>query len=294
MRIYLLLLTVIGTALSALASDTTGYNRIYFSAAPQYYLNKVNVDNDNELPNPIQAKNTFGYALAASFERTTRRGIVFDAGLQLGIRKHNINLHSNLSDYDSRAVINLKDKTIDEQIPITLPYISPRLLVGYKLHLHNGWAATAKGGVSITYFLKEDFRILKNTTLNYYTDDYVSERVAVPVKVTSIEFRQVKRSSPTRWGHNMLNRLLFSGQLYIGAEKQLNTRYIKSITAGLELSGAMIQTFRNEYNTITTVSYRSWDAYNKMLPPMSDLNSQDSYTDKNVSIGLRMGVGLWK
>jgi hypothetical protein len=286
MRKLILSLFLVPVAFAATAADSTGHSRIYISVGPQYFFNTLNLKHDYHPANVIQPINTVGYSAGLDFERVTRHGLVFNAGVRYGIHKHNFNVIRDYSNFDPEATIALKGRVSTGNVAFTLPFVSPHIMTGYRRALNSDWAITVKGGFSLQYYFGEYQGDPNIYDLRYTTDDQTQERNTTGTKYL-FHFSQ---KTPTLYKSTQIegtffNRYLFSYQVYLGTEKQLNKKWIKNVSAGLEFSRLVFGVFPADYtNGWYVTSYTTY-----MGRPGTDW-----YIDRNVSVGLRFSVGLWK
>jgi hypothetical protein len=156
------------------------------------------------------------------------------------------------------------------------PYFKFRLMAGYVLPfevLHN-CHIEVKAGLSVKHCRKrlqgEYFRgiaLLKNDTV-----------YQAVVGEGSFWFGS-KSSEEVR---------TFSAEWYIGLSKSLNTRFIKNINVGIEMTRAL-----NFDKTYGNAGYANMDTYRLYDKYPSQPYSQDRYIAKDFSIGLKLSVGLW-
>ncbi|MCD6011548.1 MAG: hypothetical protein K0Q79_1410 [Flavipsychrobacter sp.] len=171
MRIYFLIISFFIYASSF--AQRKGFNRIELHYVPRYYLDKLNVDNVNVAPNPIRPHNTLGHAFGLAYERVTRYGLLIDGGMQFGIRKHNIDIVYDVSDYDPDAKNVLKGKVYRDNFKFTLYDINPYFFIGYRRSINKKWAAVVKAGCAEKRFLWQGYRaFVQPTSITYFVPQF--------------------------------------------------------------------------------------------------------------------------
>lgn len=85
MRLTQILILFFASSQSVIAQQK-GYNRINFSFTPEYYFNKLYLENDGKEPNPMHVNNTTARAFAVEFEHGFRKGITITGGYSMATR----------------------------------------------------------------------------------------------------------------------------------------------------------------------------------------------------------------
>lgn len=277
MRICIILFTLL--SFDAYSIDTIGHNRFNIMLCQQYYYNTLNVTNDNSEPNPIIARNTTGMYLGIEYERTTRYGLIFGVGLQYGIKKHDILLYRDLSNFDIEA--NIANWTYSNDINIRLTYYAPRFFVGYHLQINKKSAAIIKVGISQRKYLGEGYYDAASVHTSYYTK--TGEQRSANTILWSTKFGNERDSGP---GFFKIGTVQNIYDVYLGYEHRLNFRHLKCVSIGLEAT-CMNKVPHNDNYVVTRASEKRDQKDLKEL-------TYDAYLDRNISIGLRLAVGLWK
>jgi hypothetical protein len=277
------IITLLFCLSSSAFAQTKGYNRINFGFVQQYYFNKSYVDNDSKADShPLHAHNTLGHNYVLEFERVTRYGLILNAGFQYGVQHHDVDIIRDLSNFDPEAINSLHGSVYRENISATAHYIAPRLMLGYRKTLNNVWSVTAKAGISRKMFL--DGKIggsPSSVTVNYVLDDNTSYRSA------GFLARQWILGDPKYHNGRYFSTSINTYELYGGIERTLPYRYLKNISLGIE---ATLSTGFNKLSGqfIQAISRDKWQQTDQ-----TQMNV-DWYNNKSCSIGLRIGVGLWK
>lgn len=278
------LLLILSMPLIVSAQKKHGYNRIYPSISVMQYHDKNSIVYDGKPPdNYIKAKNTIGHYWGLQFERVTKHSVIFSAGLQYGTRSYDITIQQDLTNFNvDDAANNLKGVIYRDRTTLSVNYFGFRLMSGYGLPIKNKISVVAKGGIS----LKLDYDGLWEEKSNFvkYKSDTGNVFHSSQITITKKEFGRdpniVKRGF---LGNNRFPSGLYATDIYLGIEKEMNMPLIKNISVGIECINSWTS---SEYSHSMII--RSKNTVNETL------NSYDRYYDKNLSIGLRVAVGLWK
>ena len=283
MHKLLLLFIFAASSFRAVASDTSVIKRFGMTLGIQYYVNNMNVDRAKSGPQTMSVNNTFGYSIGIEHERIHKNGVVVAYGIDFCKKTHEINTHFDISNYDPQAVNNLRGKSISDKFVANQYYLCPRLLLGYRGFIGNGWYGLVKAGISMKYVIdySENFSI---RPISYTTDNTNEIRNASPMEY-STDFG--KQYVFKRYYEFKDNLLVFNSILYLGIEKSLQHNCIKYVSIGLECSGLIFwEKSHSAYPPEMIVSRSA--AYN------TPARSFEKYVDRNVYAGLKCGVGLWR
>jgi hypothetical protein len=282
-RFLLFFLFYLSLCLAASANDTVGHSRILVSYASQLYLNKFNIDNPSNSANPFHTKNTFGYFADLLYERVTRYGLIIDAGLRFGMRKHNITIRQDLSNFDSQATNNLKGKVYTTNIDPELYYLDPCVMLGYRKMLKNHYAISAKIGVYETKYIN-GYEDVENTSVGYYSDNHSTYNMANFLTYTALFGETINRKL---YNNNYTSNSLRSYdyynlfEFYIGIERQFPKGLVKNLSVGMEVNGGYPEFF-------SSVQIKS-------IPTISTVNENYfNYRDRSIAVGLVFSAALWK
>jgi hypothetical protein len=269
--LFLLVSVIVPSLLRA--GDSTGFSRIYVSYTPQLNLNKLNIDNNSVEPGVIQAKNTFGQYAAIGFERTTRYGLTIRAGIGISRRVHKISIVKDFHNYDSSTPLNL---IVTYPVDITLRSIDPEFMIGYRKRLSHSWAVTAQVGLQQEKFEESVWR--NETGLFSYIDNNNTVHGIVAFNYISFMGKNPQPDGP--FLADLLFENIYRIKIYIGMERTFKQGLIKCLTAGIE----------------SRISY--WDDGQDLIVYTSKSLHSDTnvsnYVDRNMSLGLRVGLGLWR
>lgn len=283
MHKLLLLFIFAASSSRAVANETSVIKRFGVNCGIQYYINNMNVDRAKVGPQAMSVKNTFGYGIGIEHERIRKNGVVLAYGIDFCWKMHEINTHFDLSNFDPQAVNNLQGKSVSDKFVAKQYYLCPRILLGYRGFIGNGWYGLAKAGVAMKYVVhySENFSI---HPLSYTTDNTNEVRNASPMEYSTDFGKQY--AFPKRGFEYNYDLLMLNSILYIGVEKALQHNLIKNFSIGLECSGLIF-----------------WEKSHSAYPPEMIITSHagynspavsfEKYTDRNVYVGLKVGVGLW-
>jgi len=282
MKGSVLLVVIMFPVLSFAREKKKGVSRLYPSYAVQYFYDKNGIKYDGNPPEGhIHPQNTIGHNLGLTYERVTRYGLVIDAGLQYGIRKYDISIRQDMSNFDSSAVNDLKGVFYTDRTALAVNYWGYKFMMGYSKQLPKNMAIVGKGGVGIKLFYNGSWEYREDFI--DYTDDngYTSHSA----EVTDIQ-KQFGRDPSVKksgfLGSGLFPDGMLSYELYIGIEKAINRYIVRNISVGLEGSRSCFMWSREGDMIIWT------------SPSISHLMaSRETFFDRNISLGLRVAVGLW-
>ncbi len=259
------------------------YNRFFLSAGSKYYLNQYNVISDGIAPYSLQVKNTLGLNISLEYEYRFL-GFIVNGGLYVGNRRHDISIIQDLSYFDSTAKNNLKDFVFKTTINTNLIYINPSINIGYYKNVNPKNRLVIKTGMFLTQYIN-GVDISNEVYVTYYTDDHTTSRRASIIGYEGIlgepnrNQRMANKFDPDR----LFYYSAYVWQIYLGYERKINSGWFKSLNVGIEAARGLY--WANGSNWI----------YVKAQPNIySNFISSDKYIDRNVSIGLKLGVGFWR
>ncbi len=267
-----------------------GYSRIYVTFNPQYHLSeKFNVKNDNLYPNPIHVKNTIESYGSIEYERTTRYGLILNGGLLMGKENQDISIIYDLSNFNPLATNSLNGQMISYRTTPSIKYFGPRLMIGYRKKITNKWSVSVRAGFTMRYLTSGvDDRGLLGIVYLPDNGEIIDEQVIVYDMVYgkrgSSKFNQQGRLSQA-----IADRITGGSLIYnmnISTSYDLNKKWIKNITLGIE---AHPNIWPNGYGFLTTKTKTK-----SYVHSTGGQISIDNHSDRKISIGLRMGVGLWR
>lgn len=241
---------------------------------PQLYLNGINVENDGIAPEAISTKNTGGYTIGAEIERKSRTGFLLNIGLLYGVRWHNITMgYEDLSFFDKGVAEELKKLETQKTYRGTSSYVKIRLMAGYiiPLKIAHGCNLEVKAGVSIRTYMTD-------LTADYYRGIQFERNDTIYISSIGSGYAHFgSRDRFQSWWK--------TAEGYIGFRKELDTKYLKHISVGLEFTKAIF--FNGPSNNFD--AYMDSYSLNTGASPIST----DEYISRDFSIGLRLSVGLW-
>lgn len=230
--------------------------------------------------NHIDPHNPNGYYLAVQYERITRHNIIYGVEFRNGIRKYILNVRQDISDFDPLAVKDLKDKFVDIRTHhLQRAYNTGTCFIGYRWHYKRKWTFSAKAGFAIRVF--QESAISDETVTNniVYKTDNNAKRALVNATMVTMQYGR-RDSSRGKFG---LKGALPYYEVYLGADRQFDLVALKSLSIGIE----------------ATRSFQGWKrepAVIVLSSPTIDQPraSRDVFIDRNISIGVRVSLGLWK
>ncbi len=276
-------LIIICFSTTAYGLGKKGYSRLYPSYCLLRYYDKTGVEFDGIAPdNHIRAKNTTGHYWGLQYERVTRYGLVMSAELQYGVRRYDITIHQDMSNYDPDAVNNLKGAFFADITQIGVNYLSPKIMAGYRISLKKDIAIVVKSSMALKLFYDGTSWEIKEYFFDYRLDNGFS---TVSSEFANMEKRFGRDPATNERGFLGRDRFptaLYSFGFYAGIEREINKSVIKNISIGIEGS-------------------RGWSKQpvdGGMAVGSSTVSSQsmswDNFYDRNISIGLRIAAGLWR
>jgi hypothetical protein len=276
-RAFILLLLVL-SAFSDFGKEKKGENSLNISFTTQYYFNKLNLDN-RQAYQPIRPHNSIGCNLGISYGRITKRRFMMEYGLEMGFQAHPITITQDLTNFDPDAVNTLKGEIINDKHTYITNYYSCSSLFGYSIPAIPDWPIDVKAGGSIRiYRNSENFSRPYFINETYQTDDHTQIRVAEIFFINpafgndSHIFKIYERLEPM-WG------------LHLGTHRNINKKWLHQLFFGLSFTKNFFKLAENymrlEYNT-------SWQSLTTSIPQV------DEYNARNISVGIKIGVGLWR
>lgn len=247
---------------------------IQVSYLAQYCLNKTGVKGDNVYGfQPIKIKNNFGYNWSLDYQRASRSGFLLSIGPHLGAVYHNVRFQYNIG-YVDMDVPELNGLAVDTGYAFKLSYVGLKLMAGYRwrspIRKFSNWDMDLKAGISARNFTSYTNYRSGQWTLSYNRVD--SFYFGVPVSSEYINFgdKQPIGSEMTYLLH-----------AYLGVNGNINALFLRNVTFGLEATwsrhgggvGAQVHLFGN----------------NEKYP----LESHNRYSNTGISVGLKVGMGLW-
>jgi hypothetical protein len=223
----------------------------------------------------IDPRNTDGSSLGILFSHTRPSGFVISGEIQYGVRRYNLSIVQPMDAFDANAVDSLKGVIFNLGSYLSREtYWSPKLLMGYSRRVNPEYTVVGKLGIATKLFRRSGFFEVERDFA--YKDD-AGNRKFVPA-ATIIETRYGK---PPAYA----NKLFYPGplstwELYLGVQRKINSPILQNIEGGIEVSRG----WRNRETVVV-----------KSSPSVNAINaSRDVFVDRNISVGLRIGVGFWR
>jgi hypothetical protein len=255
-----------------------GQHTFNLSFTPQWNLNRLNslhrsgVDLEQQVLFP---KNTVGHNFGFEYQRITRYGLVWSAGVQLSEQKHDVGVLLKLNEPDEERYYKEQLTIIDTQYTSKVRNISIRLMAGYNwqspLGLPKGWDLLAKGGLSLRHYRDDSYN--SNYWQLYYPnkDDQYSS-------VAGNSRQGFGSSQPFGSGFS------YAFDFYTGISRELNWGIFRTISLGLEGTYMIHGGSGGVYESLYKIDPVTQDVIN---------SSEYRYSPKDISLGIRFAVGLW-
>ena len=272
-----------------------GTSQLYLGTARQQYFDNGGVNNDNILPNDnIRPNNPFAQNYSIEYRRTTRSGWIYGGGLQTGMRKYDIGIYRNLSNFDPQAKESLAGAIYQRRIIANVRYFEPRIFTGYHYPLNAKWAVSVMAGMSFRFFTSGVEEYNRTKFISYKLDNS-NITIETPFIQEDYDFGR----SPLGYvggklfKRNYITEHAFNVDLYIGIQRKVNYKWLKTIEVGLEADHRIDNKSWKTLDNIPTSAMLVW-----LRPDISvtDENnfSKDQFYDRNISLGIRLSLGLWK
>lgn len=279
-----------------------GKNEIHLSFTPQYYLNKLSVHNDGVIPNPISTKNMPGFNLSMDYNRVTRYGLVYGAGISFGQIGHDVTIHfKDLSFfYPDDDHPYLKEELAKESTYYhhreNLNFLSIHPTIGYRFKMPERFMKGWNLQINLTYvFLR--YLNGSNHLLSLKMDfpNKAGDTMFVGAPFLSYYTQFGKTPWMSFWGEE------FHGmyEADITFSKEMNCHWISNINIGFKVTYAGEGRNSPDGSYYHSQTSGSGFAYAKSYTDKSvyEINPQpasnNEYRARDFSIGIKLGVGLW-
>lgn len=264
------------------SKEKKGYNRLIPEFGLQYYFDRGHVRFlGTETAKYLLPRNTFGQYLGLQYERVTRYGLTYSAGLQYGIRRYNLLIHWE-EPLPSGAYI-----TYENPHEVNVRYWSYQLMLGYRKLLSKDLAAVIKIGA----YERSFFDGSRIKSLSEFTYEDKNRQIISTGGYIYFEERFGRDPSFNKKGFLGRNRFpagLFSFDVFLGVEKQINHGIVKNMTIGIEGG-------RNFSTYFGSDRFPSDGELNVSVRHINSLKTGDAFFyDHNLTLGLRISAGLWK
>lgn len=191
-----------------------------------------------------------------------------------------MNVTQYLADFDALATQNLKNEILQTPLlQFRMRYNTPALLIGYRRQLKPHWSLSAKVGLAIRIF--QESALSDEVTADHivYKNDNNIKRILANATMVYMQYGR-RDSSRDKFG---LKGALPYYEIYLGIDRQFDLIALKSLSLGIE----------------ATRSFQGWKrepAVIVLSSPTIDQPraSRDVFIDRNISIGVRVSLGLWK
>jgi hypothetical protein len=251
-----------------------GYNIFTLSYSGQYYKDNKSVKYYNStLRNSILPENTIGHNWAGQYERITRNGLILSLGLSRGVRNYKISVYQDLSNYDNEALNSLKNAFFSDNTTLAAKYWGYRLMLGYKKQLSTKISVTGKVGIEFKTF-RNGLWDNSEYNIEYQTDDGLTQKRS--------EFVNLEKKFGTNF-EDINNTRINTFEFYLGVERYINMRFLKNITIGLEANRNWWMWLND--GEMIIFSKKSFG---------ENMSKSGTFYDRNISFGLRVGIGIWR
>jgi hypothetical protein len=230
---------------------------VNLTCTPQLLLNHANVENDGIIPETISTKNTGGYTVGAEIERKSKTGFLLNIGLQYGMRHHSITMGYQSLSFFEPSIADELDKLGPqiEQYSGNSYYWKLRLMAGYVIprKILHGCNIEIKAGFSVRTYEN-------NVTGEYYRGIQLQRN-------DTIFLSEIGNGYASFGGSDPFQSWWKTAEGYIGIRKELNTKYLKNVSIGLEFTRAI---FFNNQSDQYDVYVTSYTLYGGSYPVSND------------------------
>src|SRR5690606_23013099 len=250
-------------------------NKINLSYTPQYFLNGINIDHDGISPDVLSTKNTGGYTLSLEYQRTTRYHMIYGGGFLYSRQEHDVSVtYTTLDFFTSPGQPKLGYFYYGKHYKGVSANTGFRLFTGYRwenpLKGSTGWDIDGGIGLMLRLHLK-GYEEQDASSLSYFRED--------PPTI----FNRTLSVQSVQFGHDLDNSWSWDENLevYIGFSKNMSWYFIQDFNIGIVATHGL-----SKYGNGSV----SVDTYQQELP---QVRSTDQYNSRDLSLGLRLGIGLW-
>lgn len=252
-----------------------GEHRISLAFTPQQYFNNMNISGEGQ-PQVLHTQNTFGYKLGLDYQRTTRYGLIFGAGISYGSQRNTIDVMygSDMSWFDPDAdhpeqLTGTNEARIN--YAFTSKYAALQLKAGYSFKLPTswgkGWRVETTLGLTSRLYLNDPEEPSYTTWWRIlYEKDGVDYTSTFGVESGSFTDKGSLSLPATAEG-------------YIGISKSTNLGWISNFSLGIEVGKGFTHRSAHMLNSVK-------DFYGNEV-------ARNEYTAKDFSLGIKVAVGLW-
>lgn len=250
---------------------------IFLSYTAQQYFNKGNIEREGTGQH-LSAKNTPGWNLGLAYQHITRFGLTINYGLQLGEQSQHLYTFHDLTDFDPDASM-LQGFTYVHESNFKAHYFNQRFMLGYvkALPFAKGWALEVKAGTGVkAYSIGTDSTVI--LAVIYQTDDgNIKGRTVFSYDPRLGNTNDGKKIRLLQPGQNSFDH---TWEIYLGLRKDVGLKYLRTVNFGVEFTRA--RSMRNA----DFVTVRTYDGF-------SNKTTDETYRNRNLSIGLHLALGLW-
>ncbi len=285
----------------ARSQDSTGHNRLYSSVSFQQYYDVNSVKTDGIAPEQsIRSRNTYAHYWGLNYERTTRGGILFGGGISYGLRRYDIGIYQDLTHFDPNATTSLVGREYRRDIRASVKYWGPRVMCGYRLQYGRNWSLSSVVGISVKDFITQVRDVNRTIIMMYVTDSgALVGQQHIGVDYSFGGHRLERDHSLLNLGqgtYSFYRKYVPCYDVYLGVEREYRNMHLRSFAIGLEMTRAM--TFKGRWKNRSNSEFAGSDLTanvrdNVMIAEPRNY-SHDKFIDRNISLGIRFAVGLWR
>ncbi len=267
--------------IAASAQHVGSKDLIYLSYSFQRYYDINGASRNGGQPGiHVRALNTNGYNVAMQYERVGRNNILLTAGLQYGQRHYNISIFQDLSGFDPTAKIDLRGKYFLDKTSLAVGYWGVKILTGYKVKIDDKWSLVARPGIALRLFYDGTSWAEERHSIVYKLDTenaYIHSEFA---NVSKMLGRDRNLEQHGFIGNNRFPNGLLSYEISGSLERKVDLPVVKNIIVGIEYCrGFFMHRSDMVVHSVNTIDRSS--------------SSEGYFHDRNISLGLRLGLGLW-
>ena len=260
-------------------------SKISFYYTPRFYLNGINVNNDDVVPNSISNRHslTFNSNFAIEYQRTASSGFLYGFGAEIGNRSHQIQVRSSLGYLDTFSYLKGIDTTLNYGHKTM--YTGLRVFLGYRKPFNHfglkNWDIEIRLGLSKNAYMSGN-TFSTDIGAQYLRHDSIIHIQPYVIRVTGT------------WGNGGRSGLLgpWVSDLHLGFSKNIEKGIIQDLNIGLTGTFRVIYPFKQKRDSwyvpsgqITVTNFHNIDGQRQK----EDTDIFDSY---ELSFGLRLGIGL--
>jgi hypothetical protein len=262
--------------------DYEGEHRLSLAFTPQQYFNGINISGEGS-PQVLHTQNTFGYKLGLDYQRTTRYGLIFGGGIYYGSQRNTIDViyRSDMRWFDPESDDPQRLATTEEvkkNYSFTAKYAALQLKGGYSFKLPaawgKGWRLETTLGVTSRLYLN-------SPNINKAEQDLSTTQWMIMYEKDGTYYASRFAEESGGWpGKGQLN-LAETFEGYVGISKAINLGWLRNFSLGFEVGKSFFHR-----GSAGFIRNNMIDFYEKPV-------AHNNYESKNLSLGIKLSVGLW-